>query len=1144
MNEVYWAQSPVRTFDASVEGAIVDIAGKKYYRVRHYDRMPPFLMSVVSSSNHWMFVSSTGGLTCGRANPDRALFPYCTDDKVHDSAFHTGPKTCLLVQGDGRTHLWIPFRDGVSVYQVERNLYKSVYGSRLIFEEVNHDLDLVFSYEWAVGERFGFIKTNRILNTGTEATTVQVLDGIRNLLPPGVSQDMQTRLSTLLDAYKTTEVDAHSGAGIYALSSLPTDLAEPREALSATVACSVGLDEFVVLLSEKQVRSFCEGREVHPEKQLRGQRGAYFVQCGIELQPSAQKVWSLVADVGLGASSLVRYLDRLDKAGIEDEIEADISGGERRLQQLAGSADGLQYTRDEQVSGRHFANTLFNIMRGGTFIDEYNIPVEDFLDFVSVWNRSIVKRCEELMSGRSGWMARNELLDIAESGGDADIRRLAMEYLPLTFSRRHGDPSRPWNRFHIDIRTESGKRKLAYEGNWRDIFQNWEALGFSYPEFLDGSICRFLNASTVDGYNPYRVSRDGFDWEVFDPDDGWSNIGYWGDHQVVYLLRLLMWSGRFFPGRTSRLLSQKIFVFADVPYRIKPYRELLLNPRDSIVYDTERADQLAARTSEIGSDGKLLTLTDGSICRASMLEKMLVTVLCKLGNFVPGGGIWMNTQRPEWNDANNALAGYGLSMVTVAYLRRLIVILAELVEESGEKSFEVAEEISDWLHGIYRVLSETRIDAGAPVSPESRKAFMDEMGRIGSDYRERIYQRPSGKQTVLSRQQILDLFSVALAHLDHTIRTNRRSNGLYHSYNLVQFDKTAFTVKHLREMLEGQVAVLSSGLLDAADSVALLETLKESDLYREDQQSFLLYPDRKVVGFLEKNVVPEPVVNESRALQRELSTGRGLLVEQDSHGKVHFNSALTNSAALGAAIDAVGVFDEDEKQEFYDIYESVFRHREFTGRSSTMYKYEGLGCIYWHMVSKLLLGVSEVANDARADGADESVLGALAAHIGDIRSGLGLHKTPAAYGAIPLDPYSHTPGFAGVQQPGMTGQVKEDILARFIELGVSIKEGCVVFEPYLLARDEFVRESGIWNFSTIHGQKEVKVDSECLAFSVCGTPVIYRLSDSQRIVIHADGAPPQVIDGGKLDRKWSRSLFERKGLVQKVIVDIPRASLR
>ena len=45
-------------------------------------------------------------------------------------------------------------------------------------------------------------------------------------------------------------------------------------------------------------------------------------------------------------------------------------------------------------------------------------------------------------------------------------------------------------------------------------------------------ITAFLGAMTPDGYNPYRIGRDGIDWEVVDPDDPWSHIGYWGDHQV------------------------------------------------------------------------------------------------------------------------------------------------------------------------------------------------------------------------------------------------------------------------------------------------------------------------------------------------------------------------------------------------------------------------------------------------------------------------------------------------------------------------------------------------------------------------------------------------------------------------------------
>ena len=129
------------------------------------------------------------------------------------------------------------------------------------------------------------------------------------------------------------------------------------------------------------------------------------------------------------------------------------------------------------------------------------------------------------------------------------------------------------------------------------------------------------------------------------------------------------------------------------------------------------------------------------------------------------------------------------------------------------------------------------------------------------------------------------------------------------------------------------------------------------------------------------------------------------------------------------------------------IYERMFDHQSFTGRSGTFYKYEGLGCIYWHMVSKLLLAVAEVVSRAEANNENAVTLKRLADHYHEIREGVGAHKSPSVYGAFPTDPYSHTPGHAGVQQPGMSGQVKEDIVSRFIELGVLIEKAGLRSDP-------------------------------------------------------------------------------------------------
>jgi hypothetical protein len=96
---------------------------------------------------------------------------------------------------------------------------------------------------------------------------------------------------------------------------------------------------------------------------------------------------------------------------------------------------------------------------------------------------------------------------------------------------------------------------------------------------------------------------------------------------------------------------------------------------------------------------------------------------------------------------------------------------------------------------------------------------------------------------------------------------------------------------------------------------------------------------------------------------------------------------------------------------------------------------EGLGSIYWHMVSKLLLAAEEYFFRSVEEGVDADTMGQLKNHYYEIKAGIGLYKSPELYGAFPTDAYSHTPGNAGVKQPGMTGQVKEDVISRMGRVG-------------------------------------------------------------------------------------------------------------
>ena len=224
-------------------------------------------------------------------------------------------------------------------------------------------------------------------------------------------------------------------------------------------------------------------------------------------------------------------------------------------------------------------------------------------------------------------------------------------------------------------------------------------------------------------------------------------------------------------------------------------------------------------------------------------------------------------------------------------------------------------------------------------------------------------------------------------------------------------------------------------------------------------------------------------------------------------------------------------------QEVLDIYEAIFDHQSFTGRSGTFFKYEGLGSIYWHMVSKLLLAVNDLYLSSNSD--DEQLLTELKSIYYDIREGIGIHKNPGLYGAFPTDPYSHTPAHCGVQQPGMTGQVKEDFISRFGELGVQISNGKISFQPSLLEISEFIESDQNFVYYNIHGEKTtLPIKKNSLAFTLAQVPVIYTLSEQNSIRVNFKNNSVKEYDGLDLCKEVSNSVFNREGKIIKIEVNL------
>ncbi|MCA9322593.1 MAG: hypothetical protein KDB53_17760 [Planctomycetes bacterium] len=1129
--------------DGSPRTGFIESDGRWFDRIDDVQLLDPFLMSLPSTDDSWIFVASNGAVTMGRGSPGNALFPYETVDRLYEARHSTGPITLIrLNTPDHAPILWEPFAaSNDDDPRVRRRLEKSATGDLVRFTETREDLQLAFSYSWQCVRGHGFVRRARLANPGDQGRRLEVMDGLRNLQPYGVPLEIMQRTSSLVDAYRRTDIDRESNLAVLSLTTRIIDRPEAQEALRANVVWMHGLDDATIVLSDRQIRRFRRGEALEPEAELLGQRASFLCRADLDLAPGEDRSWIVAADVGYCHRQLADLRDTLGAPDLAEQLAAAEGSSTKGLVEIVAGADGIQNTADAKASVHHWANTLFNVMRGGTFVAGHEIPLADFARFVEERTGHAPEALPE------GDLDVSALIAWSRDSQSSNLQRLALEYLPLHFSRRHGDPSRPWNQFKITARRPGAP--LAFEGNWRDIFQNWEALAHSHPGFATGMIARFVNGVTQDGYNPARLDRNGVGWDRPDPEDPWSTIGYWSDHQVVYLLRLLELARRFWPGQLEDLTGRSIFATPEVPYQIRPHADIVADPRNSVDFDHELDQAITARVQTSGADGRLLRDENGQVFHVTLAEKLLTIVMAKLCNLVPGGGIWMNTQRPEWNDANNALAGPGLSVVTTLQLVPFITFVVRLLEDSGQEVLDLTPSVAAWLTKVSRALDAITDDA--ETSDVGRREALEGLGQARDARRAIARSGSRSATTTVPTDRVLAMLRVGRDLVQRTALGNRRDDGFFHSYNILKLDArgTTAAVSHLDLMLEGQAAAVASGLLGAEETAELIEALFRSSLYRADQKSFLLQPVRQLPKFWKKNAINERRARSVDFAARLLDASEDSIIALDSCEVVRFQGDLKNHADLDAALLRLTaqpgwrtVSDRD-RQDIHALFEETFGHAAFLGRSVRMYGYEGIGCIYWHMVAKLGLAVQEASHRAGRSGDPQAHrLGRLYYRI---REGLGFEKTSRAFGAFSTDPYSHTPSFAGASQPGMTGQVKEETIARLGELGIRWHDGVLHFEPRLLRRREFFdRPTSALVSAGRSGAGDTDAPARGLCFSHCGVRVVYRLGNAEcRMVVRTTDGVEHSLDGLVLSTEWSREVAMRTGEVREIDVTIPETML-
>ena len=628
----------------------------------------------------------------------------------------------------------------------------------------------------------------------------------------------------------------------------------------------------------------------------------------------------------------------------------------------------------------------------------------------------------------------------ADRVGQARRRSAAGPALPGVPADRFRPPPRRPEPSVEPVRDQAqgpaGPTVCWYEGNWRDIFQNWEALAFSYPEFVENMIAKFVNASTVDGYNPYRITRDGIDWEVDDPEDPWSHIGYWGDHQIIYLLKFLELSRRFHPARLASSCTSRMFAYANVPYRIRRFARARRGPEAN-----RRLRQRAgARRS---TDASPTSAPTASWCSNADGEVYLVNLLREAAGAAAGQA---RQSRRRWRHlAQHAAPGVerrqqragrpgpvdGHALLH-APLRALPAGAARRGTGTGRTlrgGGRMAGATRPRRCANVRDVAGPRPDRPGPALAARCRSWAWRRAATGS--RSTATGRFSGKVRRTARA------GPRVARQTPSRRSTTASaatvarTALYHAYNLLDLARrsrrrpalldaggTGRRAQLRRDRSAEAAAALVESLFaqrPVSGRPALLHALSgpaAPGLPREE-------PHPRRGGRLR-----------SRCCEHMLAAGDERIVVARRRRLLSIQCRTSRTSGdLEARLDALaGLYGDDVEASREPLRAAVTRRSSSTASSRagrapcSASKASAASTGTWSRSSCWRCRRITSRRSRQDAGAD--VCRRLGELYYRVRDGLGFNKTPAEYGAFPTDPYSHTPGHGGAQQPGhdRTGQ--------------------------------------------------------------------------------------------------------------------------
>jgi hypothetical protein len=127
----------------------------------------------------------------------------------------------------------------------------------------------------------------------------------------------------------------------------------------------------------------------------------------------------------------------------------------------------------------------------------------------------------------------------------------------------------------------------------------------------------------------------------------------------------------------------------------------------------------------------------------------------------------------------------------------------------------------------------------------------------------------------------------------------------------------------------------------------------------------------------------------------------------------------------------------------------------------------------------------------------------------------------------------------------MTGQVKEEILSRFGELGVHVLQGEVEFKPKLLRSREFLEDEKPFRYLDVNNDwQQIIVPRSGIGFTWCQVPIVYQLSaDKPALILTLSDGKQIRFNELTLAGEYTDALFNRTGFIKQIHITLNMSQL-